>query len=581
VEKKKSKKVIILGIDGMDFSFTQELLSQGKLKNIEILIKNGSFLPLISSNPSQSPVAWASLATGKDPGEHGIFDFIRINRKNYIPYLSIFNIKASPFASKPKYERIIKTKTFWEKLSNKGEKVKILKWPCTFPPFKIDGEFLAGFGVPDIKGGLGRYTFYTTSEIETKNKRGEIIKIDFKNKKTKAFIKGPFKQTLTGKKEVTLEVEFKISENQLIIKIGEKEFLLKEKEWSKWIPLEFKIGGLKYKGIAKFYLVSIKPEFKLYLSPINLSPDNELIELGYPPDYATKLLKKYGYFSTLGMSEDVNALNDEIFEDEDFISMADFLLKEKRNMFIGEIPETNYKIYAFVFETLDRIQHMFWERNPKIIEKYYIKFDKLIGELIERTGENWEFIIISDHGFGSLKKYVDLNAFLRENGYLILKEGMESEPLFKKVNFKKTKAFNCGFTGIYLNKKGREGKGTLKEGEYLKEKENLKKLLKTLRDGNKNVIKEVYDVEEIYSNKNKENMPDLIIGYEEGYRTDWESVIGGVGREIIKENINKWTGDHIFDPSFVPGVFISSFKVDIKNKIRAEEFGNIILNFLG
>ncbi len=565
----------------MDFLLTQKLLNQGKLKNIEKLIKTGSFLPLISSNPSQSPVAWASLATGKDPGEHGIFDFIRINRKNYIPYLSIFNIKTSPFALKPKYERIIKTETFWENLSNKGEKVRVLKWPCTFPPPKINGEFFAGFGIPDIKGGLGRYTLYTTSEIETKNRRGDIIKVTFKNKEAKAFIKGPFKQTITGKKEVILEVKFKISENELIIKIGDKEFSLKEKEWSKWIPLEFKIGGLKYKGIAKFYLIALNPEFKLYLSPINLSPDNELTALSHPQDYSTKLLKKYNYFSTLGMIEDVNALNDEIFKDEDFISMVDFLFEEKRNIFIREIPEENYRVYAFVFETLDRIQHMFWERNQKIIEKYYIKFDKLIGEVIEKIKENWELIIISDHGFGSLKKYVDLNAFLREKGYLSLKEGVESEPLFKKVNFRKTKAFNCGFTGIYLNKKVREGKGILNKEEYLKEKENLKKLLKTLKDGNKNVIKEVYDAEEIYSNKNKENMPDLIIGYEEGYRTDWKSVIGGVGKEITKENTNKWTGDHIFDPSLVSGVFISSFKIDIENKIKAEEFSSVILDFIG
>ncbi len=562
----------------MDFRLTQKWISEGKLRNLEKIINKGEFLPLISSNPSQSPVAWASLATGADPGKHGIFDFIKIERKNYVPFLSIHNLKKSFFSLNPRYERIIEEKTFWEKLSERNKRVRILKWPCTFPPFKVNGEFLSGFGVPDIKGGLGRYTLYASFDFNPENKRGDFIKIEFKNKKTKTHIKGPFKQTLQGRKEISIEFELILNEDEIIILINNKKIILRKKNWSEWVEFEFKIGGIKYKGIGKFYLISIKPEFKLYLSPINLSPLNEVLNLTFPKDYSKRLFNKYGDFSTLGMSEDVNALNDGIFEDEDFLSMVDFLFEEKRKMFLGETPANDYSVYAFVFETLDRVQHMFWNRNENIIESYYMKFDELVGELLNVI-EDYELIIISDHGFGSLDKYVDLNAFLRDKGYLVLKGKEKSPPLFKNVDFKKTKAFACGFTSIYLNKKGREGKGILNEEEYLKEKENLKNILKNLDDNGRKVIKEVYDTSNIYTQKNSKNMPDLIIGFEEGYRTEWESVIGGVGKDVIKENKNKWKGDHIFDPSFVPGVFISSFKTGEK-EIKAENFSEIILDYL-
>ena len=83
-----SRKVIVLGIDGMDPHLLQKFVQQGKMPNAKKLMKMGGFSPLLTSVPPQSPVAWANFITGMNPGGHGIFDFIHRDPKTLLPYLS-------------------------------------------------------------------------------------------------------------------------------------------------------------------------------------------------------------------------------------------------------------------------------------------------------------------------------------------------------------------------------------------------------------------------------------------------------------------------------------------------------------
>ncbi|HSA96762.1 MAG TPA: nucleotide pyrophosphatase, partial [Acidobacteriota bacterium] len=129
----------------------------------------------------------------------------------------------------------------------------------------------------------------------------------------------------------------------------------------------------------------------------------------------------------------------------------------------------------------------------------------------------------------------------------------------------RTKAYGLGLGGLYLNLKGREAKGTVSPGaEAAALKAELAARLAALRDGpgGPAAITRVYDRDAIYAGPYKENAPDLIIGYNEGYRASWDGVTGVVNSRVIEDNTKAWSGDHCIDPALVPGVLFSSLRLN-------------------
>jgi predicted AlkP superfamily phosphohydrolase/phosphomutase len=141
----------------------------------------------------------------------------------------------------------------------------------------------------------------------------------------------------------------------------------------------------------------------------------------------------------------------------------------------------------------------------------------------------------------------------------------EQYPLFRLVDWSKTQAYSVGFSGIYLNLENREGKGSIKIEDKEKVLSEIKEKLLNLKDENGNgVVHQVYFSSEIYSGEYAKDSPDLIIGFNPGFRAGWESPIGGTPLEVFNKNNKKWKGDHIVDSSFVPGVLFTNF--DIKKE---------------
>ena len=93
IKPKSKKKVIVLGIDGMDTHLTREYMRQGLLTNFSKLAKNGSFRSVATSFPPQSPVAWSNFTVGASTSTHGIYDFIHRDPQTMIPYLSTSSVK--------------------------------------------------------------------------------------------------------------------------------------------------------------------------------------------------------------------------------------------------------------------------------------------------------------------------------------------------------------------------------------------------------------------------------------------------------------------------------------------------------
>jgi predicted AlkP superfamily phosphohydrolase/phosphomutase len=204
--------------------------------------------------------------------------------------------------------------------------------------------------------------------------------------------------------------------------------------------------------------------------------------------------------------------------------------------------------------------------SSHVIEELYSKMDDLVGKVLLRLDNKSALIIMSDHGFKSFRRGVNLNSWLYLNGYLSLKDGKKiSEEWFKDVDWEKTRVYALGLGGIYLNQKGREAKGVVNPGEETEAlKKELLKKLNGLEDNDKDsvAINKVFDRDEFLPGPYKDNCPDLIVGYNEGYRISWDSVTGKVNETIFEDNTKAWSGDHCIDPRLVPGIFFSTQKIN-------------------
>ena len=203
--------------------------------------------------------------------------------------------------------------------------------------------------------------------------------------------------------------------------------------------------------------------------------------------------------------------------------------------------------------------------SVKVIEDMHIKMDEMIGRVLEKLDKKSLLIIMSDHGFKSFRRGVNLNTWLHLNGYLHLKDGKKhSEEWFKDVDWPKTKAYGLGLGGIYLNLKGREAQGIVNPGEEAQVlKKEISQKLEKIQDeklGQK-AINKIFDRDELPGGPYLENCPDFIVGYNEGYRVSWDSVTGKVNSVIFEDNTKAWSGDHCIDPRIVPGIFFSTHKI--------------------
>lgn len=579
---KAAGKVLILGIDALDFGIVQRLIAEGRLPNFSHLKKEGSFSPLQTTNPAESVVAWSSFSTGLNPAGHGIFDFVLRNPKNYSPYLSLNEVSTA--GGKPKVKIRRKGKALWNILSQNKIPAYIYFCPNTFPPEKLYGKMLSGMGVPDILGMMGKFSFYTTRPLgkEDKESRGRIIHLQPENGLILTKLYGPkvAKAASVVETSVPLKVMFAPGAEKVNIEFQGKSFNLQTGRWSDWQRISFKTGWLKKAhGIVRFYLKSIQPDFALYASPVNFNPQRPLFSLSYPASFSKTLAKRMGLFYTQGMPHDTWALSEQRLGEEAFLEHTDMILEERRKILFEELKDFQRGVFFFYFDTLDAIQHMFWryldQKHPlyepdsiyqETVFAYYEKLDRILGEVLKRIDEDTTLIVLSDHGFTSFRRAVHLNRWLLDNGFLSLKEAKkEGKEFLEDVDWTNTKAYALGFGGIYLNRIGREGNGIVGEKEAEKLKKTIKQRLENWLDAHtgERPVKNVYFQEEIFSGPYGQEAPDLFIGFNSGYRASWQTALGGVPESLIEDNLRKWSGTHLVDPGLVPGVILINQRVEL------------------
>lgn len=588
--KARVKKVIFLGLDGLDPRLAEKFMAEGKLPNLSRLKEQGSYSRLRTTFPALSPVAWSTFATGVNPAKHNIFDFLNRNMKSYVPELAAAKVYPPERVLKLGRLRIPlsgshvesrrKSVPFWTLLGKQQIGSTIIRVPITFPPDKFNGRMLSAMSTPDLRGTQGSFSQFTTRVGQATFENGSRYPLKRTADGFEGSLEGP--EDILHEDGGPLAIPFliRIQGNNPLLEIQDAVYPLAPGTYTPWVKLKFKAAlGITVKGIARFMVTETEPHFSLYVSPLQIDPENPALPISHPSYYAAYLAKLLGSYSTLGMAEDTWALNEGVISEGEFLEQTYMLMDEREAMFRNALEKTRRGVVACVFDTSDRVQHMFYRylsghadgASPyaRTIEDLYQRVDKLVGVALEHADPDTVVFVLSDHGFASFQRGINLNAWLRDNGYLNLEDhATESGRYFKGVDWGRTRAYTLGLGGLYLNIKGREAQGTVKSGAEAEAlKQELISKLSNLKDEEKNAtgIGHVYASSALYRGPYLAEAPDLIIGYCDGYRTSWDAAVGKVTAKVFEDNRKAWSGDHSVDPVLVPGVLFSNRKIEAKD----------------
>ena len=617
VKRRKAGRVVVVGLDGLSPNLVHKFMRNGLLSNFKKLKETGSFRALRTTLPSISPVAWSTFSTGVNPGKHRIFDFYTRDPETYLPVLSstrmathkktwnLGPIRFSTQTQKPVFLR--KSTSFWKVLGEFGIFSSVLRVPISYPPEKFYGACLSAMCAPDLRGTQGAFTCFTTENLdqngESRLTEGAFVPVSLDgNGNTFTFeIPGP-PSSRPNEHALTYPVKGDISreKEQVSLVFNDTRIRLEKGKYSEWVTLSFKRGVRRISGISRFLLIQLDPELRIYMTPINIDPEKPVLPVSHPLSFSMALAKLYGSFSTLGLAEDTWALNERVIDEQAFLTQTYDIFEERKQHLFDALRKNKKGVVVSVFDTSDRIQHMFFryldqshpanvdkesEIHKQAIQDLYARMDDLVGEVMEKLRDDDVLMVVSDHGFAQFKWGVNLNYWLHREGYLVLKkDGEPGEKWFKDVDWTRTRAYALGLTGIYLNRTDREKSGIVKPGRELLELQlDIKDKLEKLFDANngKRPIRRALLTQKNLKGPYVKEAPDLLIGYNRGYRVSWNSAVGIVGSEIIENNTKSWSGDHSIDPELVPGVFFSNWCIENTVPPGIEDLAPTILDLLG
>lgn len=517
----KHPRVVVLGIDGLDPEILAETMKRypARMRHFAQLAREQGIHSLGTSTPPQSPVAWSNFITGRDPGGHGIFDFLHRDPVTRIPIGSTTvqeHGTTIPLWSDWKFELPGELNSnrsgdaFWTILERNGVAADIWRMPANFPVVPSKGWSFSGMMTPAMDSAYGKCTLYTTDpSVSAVEGDARIVAVREFDGQIDAAIPGPPNALKEGDPATSAPLRITIDReaNAAALDVAGRMLVLEPGEWSDFVSVKFEMplmGALDVYGIVRFYVRSLEEgKVEIYGSPVNIDPASPAMGVSEPADASADvadLAHGIGPFYTQGMPEDVNALKEGVFTPEEFMQQARLVQSEGERML--EFALERYMkngdggLLFFYFSGVDLCGHMMWrhgdEQHPHhepefaardsswwskrpgstwkdVIADLYMEMDPVLGRVRDSVGDA-TLIVMSDHGFAPYRRRFSLNTWLLENGYLVLKEGAsrekgEDDPAHSDVyvytnggavDWSKTRAYGIGFNGLYLNLKGRE-----------------------------------------------------------------------------------------------------------------------------
>ncbi len=591
---KIARKAIVLGFDGMDPDLTRKFIAEGHMPTFKKMIEKGwHFGELQSTMPPQSPVAWASFITGTNPGGTGIFDFVHRDPANFAPYLSTsrsfdaektyqvgnWNIPLSG----GRVDLMRKGIPFWDYLTKEDIPSTVFQIPANFPIVQSGTNMISGMGTPDLLGSYGTYTYYTDTLVPGSEKfvGGRVIRVRGADNTFKTTLPGPQNTFRVDGRATT--VDFTINrdsyEKVLKITIQGQDIILRQGEWSGWIPLTFELIPhlASAPAMVRFFAQEVHPNFKLYVSPINIDPLNPALPISGPVEYASDLANAVGRFYTQGFPADSKALSTGVFSDDEYLVQSKIVLQENLASFEYQLKNFQEGLFYFYFSSTDQNQHMMSrlmdpthpQYNPNgspetknAVLYFYKAMDDVLEQTLSKVDSSTLVIALSDHGFAPFTREFNLSTWLVNEGFTAVynPKDMEDAEVYSCVDWEKTQAYALGINGLYINIKGREKNGSVAQEQVQAIKDQIISKLSQVKDplNNQPIITSVYDAEKLYSGEFASSAPDLVVGYQRGYRISDEAVLGKFPKEIVTDRKDKWASDHCSDPMVVPGMILTN-----------------------
>ncbi|MFT5051496.1 MAG: putative AlkP superfamily phosphohydrolase/phosphomutase [Chlamydiales bacterium] len=613
-------RVVVLGIDGLDPDILQEVMElyPERMPNFRKLIEQGDGIrSLGTSTPPQSPVAWSNFITGRNPGGHGIFDFIHRDPETYnlVPS-TVTTGHSEPLNLPGEWQFPMdeggdtnRTGTaFWTILRDAGVPADVWRMPINFPVEEAKGLSFPGMMTPAVDSAYGEFTFYTTDPpVDKARKTIPVVEREGVIRTSVLGPTNPFKES-APRVQVPLNIYLDHESGAAAIELGHEVLVMQPGQWSDFVPVTFgmlPMGMMDMSGIVRFYLRSIEPEFELYASPINVDPRNPISPVSYPDDASGMLADEIGNYYTQGMAEDVNGLKKRVLTDDEFMRQANLVYEERGRMLDYAleryVANEDGGLLFFYYSTVDLCGHMMWrhqdEEHPfheadvaagdsswwtgrddstwkTVIHDLYLKMDPILGQVREAVGEDTLIFVMSDHGFAPYHRKFSLNTWLLENGYMVLKDGFEREMpaddpahekvmLVRAVDWSKTRAFGMGFNGLYLNLAGRESEGIVNAGAeadalIAELAQKLEAIKDSERDGTQ-VVLSADVATDVYTGTRVAEAPDILVGYNSGYGNSDEASLGQIPHAVLSDNLGgTFNGSHLMDPRVVAGTLLTN-----------------------
>jgi predicted AlkP superfamily phosphohydrolase/phosphomutase len=555
-------QTLILGFDAYDPTVFERLSERGQSPNLTKYVEAGGYARFAVVNPPQTEVSWTSIATGLNPGGHGIFDFVHRDPATYTPYVSLLPTKRGLFGTQfvPPY----KARTIFEEAARQGFPATALWWPAMFPARpELPVRTFPGLGTPDIQGRWGVGTLFSSNvEAIDEKRKTPVVPLERAGEdRYTGLLTGPARKKQKDSQPAVIRLQLDLrGDKSAWLTVGEHSIELIEGKWSPVLQISFKVGRLfKVHALTRMILSQTWPDVKLYALPLQLDPLHPLWRYATPRSFVKQVWGTCGPFLTLGWPQDTTGLEEECFTDSQFLDLCESIFNAREHILMHQLEYFGEGILASVFDTLDRVQHMFRRDRPDIVDEWYVKLDALVGRVgqrladLEREGQT-RVVVVSDHGFSDFNYKVHVNRWLVKHGYLATNGNSESGSL-QDVDWARSQAYAVGLNSIYVNLEGREGKGAVQAGQYEPLVNKLcDELLEWQGPDGRPVLQRALDQDEVFEGPLARYGPDIVLDFSPGYRASAETGLGKWEEAGVEPNHDHWGADHCVDPQAVPGV---------------------------